>query len=63
MLNISSENAIRDNGVLNSASELYETFVHFFTRGAPAERFMADETTFDRLVVAIENKQLRMQVF
>jgi hypothetical protein len=24
---------------------------------------MADETTFDRLVVAIENKQLRMQVF
>jgi len=42
-LNISSPNPIGDKEMLNGFEDLYEAFVHFFSRGAPAERFMANE--------------------
>jgi hypothetical protein len=61
-LNISSPNPIGDKEVMNGFEDLYETFVHFFSSGAPAERFMANEDAFDKIVAAIEDKQLRAQV-
>uniref|UniRef100_A0A1I8B950 Uncharacterized protein n=1 Tax=Meloidogyne hapla TaxID=6305 RepID=A0A1I8B950_MELHA len=60
-LNISSPNPIGDKEMLGGFEDLYEVFVHFFTRGAPAERFMANDVTFDKIVSAIEDKQLRAQ--
>jgi hypothetical protein len=61
-MNITSPNQIGDKEVLNGFEDLYEAFVHFFSRGAPAERFMANENAFDRIVAAIEDKDLRAQV-
>jgi hypothetical protein len=62
-LNISSPNTIEDKEVLNGFEDLYEAFVHFFTRGAPAERFMANEAAFDKIIATVEDKHLRTQVF
>jgi len=61
-LNISSPHPIGDKEVLGSFEDLYEAFVHFFSRGAPAERFMANEDAVDRIVTTIEDKHLRAQV-
>ncbi|CAK5029842.1 unnamed protein product [Meloidogyne enterolobii] len=47
--------------IVSGVSDLYEVFVHFFTRGAPAERFMANDLTFDKIVSAIEDNQLHAQ--
>uniref|UniRef100_A0A914LWP1 ADP-dependent glucokinase n=1 Tax=Meloidogyne incognita TaxID=6306 RepID=A0A914LWP1_MELIC len=47
--------------MLGGFEDLYEVFVHFFTRGAPAERFMANDLTFDKIVSAIEDNQLHAQ--
>lgn len=60
-LNISSPNTIEDKEVLNGFEDLYEAFVHFFTRGAPAERFMANEAAFDKIIATVEDKHLRTQ--
>nr|CAD2175662.1 unnamed protein product [Meloidogyne enterolobii]CAD2200723.1 unnamed protein product [Meloidogyne enterolobii] len=60
-LNISSPNPIGDKEMLGGFEDLYEVFVHFFTRGAPAERFMANDLTFDKIVSAIEDNQLHAQ--
>lgn len=48
--------------MLGSYDDLYEAFVHFFSRGAPAERFMANDDAFDKMVTTIEDKHLRAQV-
>lgn len=60
-MNISLDRIISDNAIINSPEELYETFVHFFSRGAPAERYMADESLFQKIIDAIEDKNLRAQ--
>ncbi|KAL3121071.1 hypothetical protein niasHT_005331 [Heterodera trifolii] len=60
-LNISSPNPIADKEVLNGFEDLYEAFVHFFTRGAPAERCMVNDAAFDRMVHTVEDKHLRAQ--
>lgn len=61
-LNVSSANPIGDKEVLNGFEDLYEAFVHFFSRGAPAERYMADDKAFEKMLSAIEDKHLRAQV-
>ena len=63
--------------MLNGFEDLYEAFVHFFSRGAPAERFMANEgklhannvfnntilDAFDKIIATLEDKhELRVQV-
>uniref|UniRef100_A0A915E3A1 Uncharacterized protein n=1 Tax=Ditylenchus dipsaci TaxID=166011 RepID=A0A915E3A1_9BILA len=59
-LNVTSE-AIGDKEVLNGLDDLYEVFAHFFSKGAPAERYMADEASFEKLVSLTEANQLRVQ--
>lgn len=61
-LNISSANSIGDKEVLNGFEDLFEAFVYFFSRGAPAERYMANDEAFNKMVGAIEDKYMRAQV-
>ena len=49
-MNISLDRIISDNAIINSPEELYETFVHFFSRGAPAERYMVWFWQFLRMI-------------
>uniref|UniRef100_A0A914DQ06 ADP-dependent glucokinase n=1 Tax=Acrobeloides nanus TaxID=290746 RepID=A0A914DQ06_9BILA len=49
-----------DKSQLNSVNDLYGTFIHFFSKGAPAERYMADEDTFQLLVkIATEHREIK----
>jgi hypothetical protein len=53
-----------DKPQLNSVNDLYGTFIHFFSKGAPAERYMADEDTFQLLVkIATEHRDIKTMVF
>uniref|UniRef100_A0A7E4VT23 ADP-dependent glucokinase n=1 Tax=Panagrellus redivivus TaxID=6233 RepID=A0A7E4VT23_PANRE len=45
--------------VMHSLDDLYENFVHFFSQGAPAERYMEDELSFEKLVRITESKSLK----
>uniref|UniRef100_A0A0N5ANK8 PKS_AT domain-containing protein n=1 Tax=Syphacia muris TaxID=451379 RepID=A0A0N5ANK8_9BILA len=40
----------KDHEVLTNINDLYEAFTYFFSRGAPSERHMSDEKTFQDLV-------------
>ncbi|RCN44609.1 ADP-specific Phosphofructokinase/Glucokinase region [Ancylostoma caninum] len=40
----------KDHESLETLDDLHETFVHFFQRGAPAERYMSSESTFETVV-------------
>lgn len=55
--------SIGDKEILNDFSDLYKTFTHFFSLGAPAERFMADHEMFNKLVSLVETKDIRTQHF
>ncbi|KAI6216455.1 hypothetical protein M3Y99_01820700 [Aphelenchoides fujianensis] len=57
-LNLSSPE-VTDHEVIGNLKELYEAFIYFFSRGAPAERYLGDEDAFQRLVSAAEDKNLR----
>ncbi|KAI6217535.1 hypothetical protein M3Y95_01214000 [Aphelenchoides besseyi] len=57
-LNLSSAE-VCDHEVIGNLKELYEAFIYFFSRGAPAERYCADEDAFQRLATAVEDKNLR----
>ncbi|KAI1706031.1 ADP-specific phosphofructokinase/Glucokinase conserved region domain-containing protein [Ditylenchus destructor] len=59
-LNVSTE-SIGDKEVLTSLEDLYETFLHFFSKGAPAERYMADENSFDKIISMAEQRVLKAQ--
>ena len=61
-LNISVGENIGDHETMDSLEELYETFIHFFSKGAPAERFMADDASFEKLVRLTENKDQKVHV-
>ncbi|KAJ1354317.1 hypothetical protein KIN20_011211 [Parelaphostrongylus tenuis] len=43
-----------DHESLDSLEDLHETFIHFFQRGAPAERYMSSEATFETVVRQVE---------
>jgi hypothetical protein len=60
-LNLTSAE-VRDHEILGSLKELYETFIYFFSQGAPAERYLGDEEAFQRLVTATEDKNMRAHV-
>lgn len=60
-MNLSSTE-VSDHQILNSLNELYETFVYFFGQGAPAERYLGSEDAFQRLVTAMEDKNMRAHV-
>lgn len=57
-LNLSSD-AVCDHELLGGLKDLYETFIYFFSRGAPAERHMGDEEAFDKLSSVVEDKKQR----
>ncbi|WKX93025.1 hypothetical protein Q1695_010781 [Nippostrongylus brasiliensis] len=44
----------KDHESLESLADLHETFVHFFQRGAPAERYTSSESTFETVVRQVE---------
>ncbi|VDD90918.1 unnamed protein product [Enterobius vermicularis] len=46
----STTNRREDHEVLNNINDLYEAFTYFFSRGAPSERHMSDEETFQNLI-------------
>lgn len=50
-----------DKEVLGSKDDLLEVFTHFFSKGAPAERYMADEQTFNRIIALTEDTNFRAQ--
>jgi hypothetical protein len=58
-LNLTSttSGAARDHAVLSNADELRETFTHFFSIGAPTERYLADKETFAKLVATAESSK------
>ncbi|KAK6054690.1 hypothetical protein COOONC_07806, partial [Cooperia oncophora] len=51
----------KDHENLESLSDLHETFIHFFQRGAPAERYMSSEGTFETVVRQVESALPRAQ--
>jgi len=55
-INVTTIEKIEDHEELNSLADLYSTFVHFFSKGAPAERFMANEDAFAVLTKLAESK-------
>lgn len=61
-LNESIPERIEDHEELHSVDELYSTFLHFFSKGAPAERFMANEEVFDMLAKMADNKEIKVHV-
>lgn len=60
-MNLSSTE-VCDHEILGNLKELYETFIYFFSQGAPAERYLGDEGAFQRLVTAAEEKNMRAHV-
>lgn len=60
-LNLSSPE-VCDHEILGNLKELYETFIYFFSQGAPAERYLGAEDAFQRLVTAAEEKSMRAHV-
>lgn len=46
-----------DHESINSFNEFQETFSHFFSQGAPAERFVANKEVFQQAVKMAENDQ------
>uniref|UniRef100_A0A914PNG0 Uncharacterized protein n=1 Tax=Panagrolaimus davidi TaxID=227884 RepID=A0A914PNG0_9BILA len=59
-LNVTVAENHADHQTMDSMEELYETFIHFFSKGAPAERFMANEEAFEKLVRLTENKDQKV---
>uniref|UniRef100_A0AC34QQ58 ADP-dependent glucokinase n=1 Tax=Panagrolaimus sp. JU765 TaxID=591449 RepID=A0AC34QQ58_9BILA len=55
-INASVPERIEDHEQLNSLDDLYSTFLHFFSKGAPVERFMANEEVFEILTKLAESK-------
>ena len=58
-INASIGETVGDHESLENLDQLSETFLHFFSKGAPAERFVADEDTFDKLVGMTESKDIK----
>ena len=61
-VNVTTIEKIEDHEELNSLADLYSTFVHFFSKGAPAERFMANEDAFEVLTKLAESKDEKVHV-
>jgi hypothetical protein len=61
-INASIGETVGDHESLENLDQLSETFLHFFSKGAPAERFVADEDTFDKLVGMTESKDIKAHV-
>lgn len=46
--------AEKDHETINNAEEMQEAFAHFFSKGAPAERYTANAVIFKEAVLATE---------
>lgn len=55
---------VGDKPMLNNSNDLYSAFLHFFSKGAPAERYMADEKTFELMLkIVSEHPETKPQVW
>ena len=61
-INTTVGESVGDHESLENFDQLSETFLHFFSKGAPAERFVSDEDTFDKLISLTESKDIKAHV-